>query len=77
MPNSYQLRKAKVIANFLRGAADATMEATSPTMLARCVALMSMDEWRTVAFQAGVPQADIEAKAACLALLRGRVLHRV
>lgn len=77
MPNSYQVRKAAKIANFLRDSADRTMEATSPHTLARCVALMSHDEWRTVAFQAGVPLADLQCKAAVLGLLRAKAPHAV
>jgi hypothetical protein len=36
---------------------------------------MPNEDWQTVAFQAGVPVADIPAKAAVLAMLRGRVIH--
>ena len=73
--NGYQNSKARTIANFLRDSADRTMEATTPHTLARCVALMSHDEWRTVCFQAGVPVADLQAKAAVLGLLRARAPH--
>jgi hypothetical protein len=80
MPNTinrYQIAKARKIAAYLQASADATMEATSAPMLAKCVAIMSADEWRTISFAAGVANADIEAKAAVLAMLRGRTIHAV
>lgn len=70
--NRYQLAKARRIAASLQRAADRTMEATTGHMLARCVAMMTAEEWRTVSFTAGVPKADFECKAATLAILRGR-----
>lgn len=72
MPNRYQIAKAKRIIRHLVACADATMEATSTFMLARCVAMMSHEEWRTVSFAAGVPVADLDCKAVVLAMLRGR-----
>ena len=75
--NAYQLRKAKQIAASLQRAADRTMEATSGNMLARCVSLMTPGEWRTVSFTAGVANADLDCKAAVLAILRGRTIRRV
>ena len=73
--NGYQNSKALTIANFLRDSADRTMEATTPHTLARCVALMTHDEWRSVSFAAGVPVADLQCKAAVLGLLRARAPH--
>lgn len=70
--NSYQIAKARRIAASIQRAADRTMEATSPYVLSKCVALMSDREWQTVCFTAGEPVADIECKAAVLAILRGR-----
>ena len=69
----YQIRKARVIAAFLLGCqAQSTL---TRYQLARCVAILSDEQWRTVAFTAGVPVADIPAKAAVLALLRGGEIH--
>lgn len=73
MPNAYQLRKARRIVAMLT-AADHSL---TRHQLAQAVALMSFDQWRTVAFAAGMPVADLDAKAAVLALLRGRTIHRV
>ena len=62
--SSYQLRKARTIVAYL-----ASLDVSHTRhQLAQCVALMTFDQWRTVAFSAGVPVADIEAKAAVLAL---------
>ena len=73
--NEYQLRKAKVIVAFLL---DCQQNSTlSRHQLAQVVAIMDADQWQKVAFTAGVPVADIGAKAAVLALLRGRAIHRV
>ena len=67
----YQETKAKRIVAFV------TSLHVSHTrhQLAQCVALMNFAEWRTVAFAAGVPVADLDAKAATLAMLRGRTIH--
>ncbi len=73
-PNPYQLAKARKIAAFLRNCAGDRMTAHQ---LSRCVAIMDADAWRTVSFQAGEPVADIEAKVAVLAILRGRELHAI
>jgi hypothetical protein len=71
--SEYQIRKAKVITRILLGCqAQSTL---TRHQLARCVAIMPNEDWQTVAFQAGVPVADIPAKAAVLAMLRGRVIH--
>lgn len=73
MPNGYQLRKAKTILTFLLSCKTSLTRHQT----AQAIALMSFDEWRTLAFSAGVPLADIEAKAAVLAMLRGRTIHAV
>ena len=73
--NSYQLRKARQIANYLLARRD---ESTLTRLeLAKVVAIMNADEWRTVVFAAGVPVADLSCKAAVLALLRGRSIHAI
>ena len=77
MPNSYQLRKARRIAAFLRDCADKTMEATSPWMLSQMTALLTDEEWRTVCLSAGVAVADLDCKAAVLAILRGKAPHLI
>ena len=74
-PNAYQVRKAKQIANFLLECRD--MSTLGRLELAKVVAIMSPDEWRAVSFSAGVPVADLPAKAAVLALLRGRSIHAI
>ena len=72
-PLGYQLRKARTIVAYL-----ASLDVSHTRhQLAQCVALMTFDQWRTVAFSAGVPVVDLDAKAAVLALLRGRDLHLV
>ncbi len=71
--NAYQRRKARVIARHLL-AAQAKSSLTRH-QLARCVAIMSAREWQTVAFAAGVAVADLEAKAAVLAMLRTNAPH--
>ncbi len=71
--NRYQRRKARVIARHLL-AAQAKSSLTRH-QLARCVAIMSAREWQTVAFAAGVAVADLEAKAAVLAMLRTNAPH--
>jgi len=73
--NEYQIRKAKVIAAFLLGCQQNST--LSRHQLAQVVAIMDAAEWQKVAFTAGVPVADIEAKAAVLALLRNRDIHSV
>ena len=73
-PNSYQIAKAKKIAAYLRDCAGDRMTAHH---LAKCVAIMDADQWRTVSFQAGEALADIDCKVAVLAILRGRELHAV
>jgi hypothetical protein len=71
--NRYQLAKARAIVAYL---ASLNVSHTRH-QLAQCVALMDFDAWRTLAFSAGVPVADLDAKAAVLALPRGRTIHRV
>lgn len=73
--NGYQLAKArKIVALLMQTQENSTL---NRHQLAKCVALMSFDEWRTVCFTAGQPVADLDAKAAVLALLRGQVPHVV
>jgi hypothetical protein len=73
--NQYQLSKARKIADFLLGCQHAST--LSRYQLAQSVAIMNAAEWQTVAFTAGVPVADLDAKAAVLALLRNRDIHAV
>ncbi len=73
--NGYQLAKAKKIVAFLiecQGQSTLTR-----TELAKVVSLMSRDIWRTVSLQAGVPVAELPAKAAVLAMLRGKTIRLV
>ena len=73
--NGYQIRKAKQIANYLL---ERRHESTLGRLeLAKVVSIMSADQWRTICLTAGVPVADLPAKAAVLALLRGRIIHAV
>ena len=74
-PNAYQLRKAKQIANFLLECRE--QSTLGRLELAKVVAIMSPNEWRTVCFATGVPSADLSCKAAVLALLRGRSIHAI
>ena len=71
MPNRYQLSKARRIVTFL----SSLHVSHTRHQLAQCVALMNFAEWRKVAFAAGVPVADLDAKAATLAMLCGRTIH--
>lgn len=74
-PNGYQIRKAReIVALLLKAQGNSTL---TRHMLSRCVAIMSDEEWRAVAFCAGVPVADIECRMAVLAILRGKSLRRV
>lgn len=71
--NSYQLDKAKKIVAFLL---DCRSQSTLTRLeLAKVVSIMSGENWRTVCLQAGVPVAELPAKAAVLKLLRGRAIH--
>ncbi len=73
MLNNYQRSKAKrITAHLLAAQAQSSL---TRHQLAQCVALMSFAEWRTVAFSAGVPCADLEAKAAVLGMLRTTAPH--
>ncbi len=71
--NSYQLSKAKRIVALLLACQG--MSTLSRHELAKVVAIMDASQWRTVALTAGVPVADLDAKVAVLALLRGRTIH--
>jgi hypothetical protein len=74
-PNAYQIRKAKQIADYL---VERRKESTLGRLeLAKVVAIMDANQWRTVSFAAGVPSADLSCKAAVLALLRGRTIHAI
>lgn len=73
MINAYQLSKAKEIVKLLMRTYENT--SLSRHQMAQCVALMSHDEWRTVCFAADQPVADLDAKAAVLALLRNQAPH--
>jgi hypothetical protein len=53
------------------------MSTLSRHELCQVVALMSMDQWRTVALTAGVAVAGLETKVWVLSLLRGRAIHAV
>ena len=75
MPNAYQLRKARTIARVLLSCQ--AMSTLTRHQLACCVALIDFAEWQTVAFQAGVPVADLDCKAAVLAMLRKTAPHKV
>lgn len=70
---SYQTRKAKAIARTLEECRK--VSTLTPTELARVVAHMSADQWRTVCFASGVAVADIPAKAEALRLLRSKGVH--
>lgn len=73
--NQYQKAKArKIVALLMQAQEDSTL---NRHQLAKCVALMPSRDWQTVCFTAGVPVADLDAKAAVLALLRGQVPHVV
>ena len=73
-PNAYQVRKAKQIANFLLECRE--QSTLGRLELAKVVAIMDANQWRTVSFAAGVPVADLLCKAAVLALLRGALDSR-
>ena len=73
--NPYQLRKARAIARFLLSCQ--AQSSLTRHQLSRCVALMNFSDWQTVAFQAGVPVADLDCKAAVLAMLRKTAPHKV
>jgi hypothetical protein len=70
--NRYQISKARKIAAFVTACAAKTKRATTAHELCKLVALMDADQWRTLAFQAGVAVADLDCKAATLAILRKR-----
>ena len=64
----YQRRKAKSIVKLLM----TVLEQSSLTRreMAKCISIMSEDEWRTVAFASGVAVADLPAKLEVLNMLR-------
>ena len=67
----YQRRKAKSIVKLLM----TVLEQSSLTRreLAKCISVMSEEEWRTVAFASGVAVADLPAKMEVLNILRAKV----
>ena len=67
----YQRRKAKAIVKLLM----TVLEQSSLTRreLAKCISVMSEEEWRTVAFASGVAVADLPAKMEVLNILRAKV----
>jgi hypothetical protein len=68
-PNRRQIRAARLIAAVLiMGAAQSE---TPLTWLPGLIGKMSFDQWRTVAFTAGVPVPDEGVKLATIALLQG------
>lgn len=71
--NGYQKAKAKKIVKLLLSCAE--QSGVSRFQLAKMVSIMSQSQWRTVAFTAGVPVADIPAKRIVLAELRNRSIH--
>jgi hypothetical protein len=71
--NGYQIRKAKRIVKLL----TESQPSLSGHQLARVVAIMPMDDWRTISFAAGEPVAELECKTVVLSLLRGRSSHAV
>ena len=75
--SAYQLSKARKIARHLIEVAAKTKQETTRAELARIAARLSNDEWRTVAFSAGVAVADLPAKSAVLDILRKRAPHVV
>ena len=75
METSYQVRKARaIVALLLTCQAQSTL---TRFQLAKVVSLMSQEDWRLVCFTAGVPVADIPAKAVVLRTLRAKALHAV
>jgi hypothetical protein len=66
-PNAYQARKARQISACLLQAA--ARSSVTLRELPKLAARMSMDQWRTVAFQAGVAVPDLAAKRATVAYL--------
>lgn len=71
--NSYQKGKARKIVKLLLECAGKS--GVTRFQLAKMVSIMSESNWRTVAFTAGVPVADIPAKRIVLADLRNRSIH--
>lgn len=68
--NGYQKAKANKIVKLLLSCAEQT--GVSRFQLAKMVSIMSESNWRTVAFTAGVPVADLPAKRIVLGELRGK-----
>lgn len=71
--NGYQKAKAKKITKLLLSCAE--QSGVTRFQLAKMVSIMSASQWRTVAFTAGVPMADIPAKRIVLSELRNRSIH--
>lgn len=67
MPNGYQVKKAKAIAGTLVLAA--AQSDTQMHDLAKMAAMMTMAQWRTASFSAGVPMAELECKVLVVAML--------
>jgi hypothetical protein len=68
--NSYQRRKARIIVNLL--VASQAQSSLSHFELAKVIAHMSPDQWRTICLTAGVPIADLPAKEAVLEMVRAK-----
>ena len=68
--NSYQRRKAQIIVNLL--VASQAQSSLSRFELAKVIAHMSADQWRTICLTAGVPVADLVAKEAVLEMIRAK-----
>jgi len=68
--NAYQRRKARAIVALLKRCGERST--LTRHQLAQAVSLMSFEQWRTVAFTAGVPLVDLPAKTLVLRALRGR-----
>jgi hypothetical protein len=67
-PNRYQAKKGRRMAATILRAACSSQSVTI-SELARISSKMTEDQWRTVAFQAGVAVPDVEAKRATVAYL--------
>jgi hypothetical protein len=69
MSNSYQRRKARLIAATLLIAA--AQSDTPMSSLAQLAAMMDESQWRTVSLQSGVAVADLPARVYVIAILGG------
>lgn len=70
-PNRRQIRAARLIAATILQAAAQSPKPTPIPWLPSLVARMSFEQWRTLAFTAGVPVPDEGVKIATIALLQG------